>query len=188
MTTGKTITLTIRTFISKVTSLLFSILSRLVIVFLPRSRSLLISWLQSPSAVILELKKIKSVTVLIVSSTIVSLSKQSAETKRTKVSGNMLLLLLSRFSHVRLCDPIDSSPIPGILQARKLEGVAISFSNAWKWKLKGKLLSHVRLFATPRTAAHQVPPSMGFPRQEYWSGLPLPSPPCFWPETKLWWR
>ena len=108
MTTGKTITLTIRAFISKVTSLLFSILSRLVIVFLPRSKSLLISWLQSPSAVILELKKIKSVTVLIVSSTIVSLSKQSAETKRTKVSGNMLLLLLlllllSRFSRVRLC-------------------------------------------------------------------------------------
>ena len=74
-----------------------------------------------------------------------------------------------------LCDPIDgsplSSPIPGILQARTLEWVAISFSNAWKWKVKMKSLSHVRLLATPRTAAYQAPPSMGFSRQEYWSGV-----------------
>ena len=79
-----------------------------------------------------------------------------------------------------LCDPIDSSPpnspVPGILQARTLEWVAISFSNAWKWKLKLKSLSCVRLLATPWTAAHQAPQSMGFSRQEYWSGLPLPSP------------
>ena len=79
-----------------------------------------------------------------------------------------------------LCDPIDCSPpvspIPGTLQTRILEWVAISFSNAWKWKVKGKLLSHVRLFATPWTADYQAPPSMGFSRQEYWSGLPLPSP------------
>ena len=78
-----------------------------------------------------------------------------------------------------LCDPIDSStpgsPIPGILQARTLEWVAISFSNAWKWKVKVKSLSHVRLLATPRTAAYRAPPSMGLSRQEYWSGLPLPS-------------
>ena len=78
-----------------------------------------------------------------------------------------------------LCDPIDGSPpgspVPGILQPRTLEWVAISFSNAWKWKLKVKLLSHVRLLATPWTAAHQAPPSMGFSRQEYWSGVPLPS-------------
>ena len=78
------------------------------------------------------------------------------------------------------CDPMDcslpDSPIPGILQARTLERVAISFSNAWKWKVKGKSLSCVRLFATPWTAAYQAPPSMGFSRQEYWSGLPLPSP------------
>ena len=67
-------------------------------------------------------------------------------------------------------------PVPGILQARTLEWVAISFSNAWKWKVKVKTLSHVQLFATPWTAAHQAPPSMGFPRQEYWSGVPLPSP------------
>ena len=68
------------------------------------------------------------------------------------------------------------SPVPGILQARTLEWVAISFSNAWKCKVKVKLLSRVRLLATPWTAAYQVPPSMGFSRQEYWSGLPLPSP------------
>jgi len=79
-----------------------------------------------------------------------------------------------------LCDPIDgsppSSPIPGLLQARTLEWVAISFSNAWNWKVKVKLLSRVRLFMTPWTAAYQVPPPMGFSRQEYWSGVPLPSP------------
>ena len=79
-----------------------------------------------------------------------------------------------------LCDPIDGSlpgsPVPGILQARTLEWVAISFSNAWKWKVKVKSLSHVWLLATPWTAAYQAPPSMGFSRQEYWSGVPLPSP------------
>ena len=79
-----------------------------------------------------------------------------------------------------LCDSIDGSPpgsaIPGILQARTLEWVAISFSNAWKWKVKVKLLSCVQLLATPWTAAYQAPPSMGFFRQEYWSGVPLPSP------------
>ena len=78
-----------------------------------------------------------------------------------------------------LCDPRDSSPpgspVPGTLQARTLEWVAISFSNAWKWKVKGKLLSCVWLLATPWIAAFQAPPSMGFSRQEYWSGVPLPS-------------
>ena len=75
-----------------------------------------------------------------------------------------------------LCDPIDGSPpgspIPGILQGRTLEWVAISFSNAWKWKVKVKSLSRVRLFTTPWTAAYQAPPSMGFSRREYWSGVP----------------
>ena len=79
-----------------------------------------------------------------------------------------------------LCNPIDGSPpgfpVPGILQARTLEWVAISFSNAWKWKMKGKLLSRIQLFATPWTAAYQAPPSMGFSRHKYWSGVPLPSP------------
>ena len=78
-----------------------------------------------------------------------------------------------------LCNPVDGSspgsPVPGILQARTLDWLAISFSNAWKWKNKVKSLSRVRLLATPWTAAHQAPQSMGFSRQEYWSGLPLPS-------------
>ena len=76
-----------------------------------------------------------------------------------------------------LCDPIDGSlpgsPVRGILQARTLEWVAISFSSAWKWKVKVKSLSRVRLSATPWTAAHQAPLPMRFSRQEYWSGLPL---------------
>ena len=92
----------------------------------------------------------------------------------------MLLLLLSRFSCVRLCDPIDGSPpgspIPGILQARTLEWGAISFSNAWKWKVKVKSLSRVRLLATPWTAAYQAPPSMGFSRQEYEAWILTPAP------------
>ena len=82
-----------------------------------------------------------------------------------------------------LCDPIDGSPpgspVPGILQTRILERVAISFSNAWKWKVKVKSLSLVQLFETPWTVACQAPPSMGFSRQEYWSGVPLPSPTCY---------
>ena len=79
-----------------------------------------------------------------------------------------------------LCNPRDGSPprspVPGILQARTLEWVAISISNAWKWKVKVKMLSRVWLLEIPWTAAHQAPPSMGFSRQKYWSGVPLPSP------------
>ena len=79
-----------------------------------------------------------------------------------------------------LCDPIDGSPpgspVPGILQARTLEWVAIPFSNAWKWKVKVKSLSCVQPWVTPWTVAHQTPPTIGFSRQEYWSGLPFPSP------------
>ena len=81
-----------------------------------------------------------------------------------------------------LCNPLDgsppSSPIPGILQARTLEWVAISFSNAWKWKVKVKSLSPVWFLVTPWTTAYRALPSMGFSRQEYWSGVPLPSPYC----------
>ena len=89
-----------------------------------------------------------------------------------------------------LCDPIDGSPpgspVPGILQARTLEWVASAFSNAWKWKVKVKSLSRVRLFSTPWTAAYQAPRSMGFSRQEYWSGVPLPSRFLFLPPGNLW--
>ena len=105
--------------------------------------------------------------------------------------GNFFYFMLSTLAYVfaaaaakslqsclTLCDPIDSSPpgspVPGILQARTLEWVAISFSNAWKWKVKGRSLSCVRLFTTPWTAAYQAPLSMGFSRQEYWSGVPSP--------------
>ena len=77
-----------------------------------------------------------------------------------------------------LWDPIDGSPpgspVPGILQARTLEWVAISFSNAWKWKVKGSL-SLAQLLVIPWTVAYQAPPSLGFSRQEYWSGVPSPS-------------
>ena len=90
-------------------------------------------------------------------------------------------------SCLTLCDPMDcsppGSPVPGILQARTLEWVAISFSNPWKWKVRVKSLSHVRLLATPWTAAYQALPSMGFSRQEYRSGVPLPSPE---PKTGSW--
>ena len=93
-----------------------------------------------------------------------------------------------------LCDPIDrsppGSPVPGILQARTLERVAISFSSAWKWKVKGEKW----LLATAWTTAYQAPLSMGLSRQEYWSGVPLPSlqvcscitqtlPPVTWPSS-----
>ena len=105
----------------------------------------------------------------------------SALTGEFLTTESLLLLQLSRFSRVRLlCDPIDGSPpgspVSGILQARTLEWAAISFSNAWKWKRKVKLLSPIRLFATPWTAAWKAPPCMGFSRQEYWSGFPFPSP------------
>ena len=80
-------------------------------------------------------------------------------------------------SCLTLCDPIDGSPsgspVPGILQARTLEWIAIFFSQAWKWKWSHSVVSDL---VTPWTAAHQAPPSMGFSRQEYWSGVPLPSP------------
>ena len=76
-----------------------------------------------------------------------------------------------------LCDPTDGSPwgspVPGFLQARTLEWVAISFSNAWQWKAKMKSLSRFRPSANPWNAAYQVPLSMGFSRQEYWSGVPI---------------
>ena len=100
------------------------------------------------------------------------------------VINSMLCYAKSLQSCPTLCDPIDGSPpgspIPGILQARTVEWVAISFSNAWKWKVKVKSLSRARLFATPWTAAHQAPPSIGFSRQEYWNGVPLPSPNIYY--------
>ena len=102
-------------------------------------------------------------------------SKKRENSRKTSATAAKLLQ-----SCPTLCDPIDGSPpgspVPGILQARTLEWFALSFSNAWKWKVKVKSLSHVRPSATPWIAAFQAPRSMGFSRQEYWSGLPLPSP------------
>ena len=99
----------------------------------------------------------------------------------------------SRQSCPTLRDTIDGSPpgssVPGIFQARTLEWVAIAFSNAWKWKVKVKMksLSRVRLLATPWTVAYKAPLSMGFPRQEYWNGVPLPSPKAAKKETFWMW-
>ena len=114
-------------------------------------------------------------------------------TRKFKIWPSIYAIAKSRQLCLTLCDPIDGSPtgssVPGILQARTLEWVAISFSNAWKWKVKVKSLSRVRLLATPWTVAYQAP-SMEFSRQEYWSGLPLPSPiyaigPCYSWDTDL---
>jgi len=84
-------------------------------------------------------------------------------------------------SCLTLCDPIDGRqstrlPRPWDSPGKNTGVVAISFSSAWKWKVKVKLLSRVQPLAIPWTAAYQAPPSMGFSRQEYWSGVPLPSP------------
>ena len=87
----------------------------------------------------------------------------------------------SRQSRPTLCDPIDGSPlgssVPGILQARTRVGCHFLLQYM-KVKMKVKSLSRARLLATPWTAAHQAPLSMGFARQKYWNGLPLPSPDC----------
>ena len=111
------------------------------------------------------------------------------QTQLKQLSMQVLLLLLSLQSCPTLCNPTDGSPpgstTPGILQAGTLERVAISFSNAWKWKVKS--LSCVLLFATPWTAAYQAPLSMGFTRQEYWSGVPMQVLPkiSMWPRLYL---
>ena len=95
--------------------------------------------------------------------------------------SNLLLLLLSRFSCVRLCATPQTAahqapPSLGFSRQEHWTGLLLHFHNAWKWKVKVKSLSHVKLFATPWTVAYQDPPSMGFSRQEYWSGLPFPAP------------
>ena len=108
----------------------------------------------------------------------------SHEIKRCLLLGRKVMTNLAAAATAKslqlcptLCDSIDGSPpgspVPGILQARTLEWVAISFSNAWKWKVNVKSLSRVWLLVTPWTAAYQAPPSMGFSRQKYWGGMPL---------------
>ena len=105
------------------------------------------------------------------------LSPKGSETVQTLAAATAAKSLQSCPT---LCDAVDGSPpvsaVPGILQARTLECVAISFSKAWMWKETVQSLSRVRLLATPWTVAYQAPPTMGFSRQEYWSVVPQPSP------------
>ena len=109
------------------------------------------------------------------------------ESRKNDIDGPAAAAAKSLQLSPTLCNPIDhsppGSPIPGILQARILEWVAIFFSNAWKWKVNVKSLSRVRLLAIPWTVAYQAPLSMGLSRQEYWSGVPLPSPNFALPPT-----
>ena len=116
------------------------------------------------------------------------LSKQPTNKISAQISPYLSLLIC--FHRLTLCDPTDSSPpgspVPGILQARTLESLAISFSNSWKWKVKVKSLSCVWLSVTLWTAAYQDPASMVFTRQEYWSGVPFPSPTLYEPYTNHW--
>ena len=151
MTTGKTTALTIGTFVRKVMSLLFSMLSRLVIAFLTRSKHLLISRLQSPSAVILEPPKIKSVTVSIVCSS----SSICHEVMGVCVSEWKL------FSHVWLYDPLDYA-VHGILQARILEWVAFPFSRESSQPRGQTQVSHIAGKFLTSWATRET--------QEYWSG------------------
>ena len=125
-----------------------------------------------------------------------SLKKQGNSRKATTSVALTSAATKSLQSCPTLCNPTDDSPsgstVPGILQERTLEWVAISFSNAWKWKVKVKSLSRVWLFVTPWTAAYQAPPSMRFSKQEYWSGVPSPSLSdiliaCISIEADLWW-
>ena len=133
----------------------------------------------------LDLEKAEKLEIKLPTS--VGSSKMQESSRKTSTSDSRTTLWLCAAAAAKslqscptLCDPIDGSPpgspVPGILQARTLEWVAISFSNAWRWKVKVKSLSPVRLWATPWTAAYRAPPSMGFSRQEYWSGVPSPSP------------
>ena len=190
-------------------------LCKLVITFLPRSKRLLISWLQSPSAVILEPKKIKSDTVSTVSPSIshevmgpdaiifvfwmlsfkktFSLShftfikrlfSSSSLSAIRMVSSAYAAAAKSLQSCPTLCDPIDgsppASPVPGILQARTLEWVSISFSSAWKWKVKVNSLSRVQLLATPWTLPTRLFHPWDFPGKSTGVGCHC----LLWGETK----
>ena len=110
--------------------------------------------------------------------------KQKVKLKTAAAAAKSLQSCPTLWDPIGSCGLLLGSPVPGILQARTLEWVALSFSNAWKWKVKVKSLSRVRLLETPWTAAYQAPPSMGVSRQEYWSGMPLSSPKLktIWPD------
>ena len=160
MTTGKTIALTRRTFVGKVMSLLLNVLSRLVITFLPRSKHLLTSWLQSPSAVILEPPKIKSDTV----------STVSASISHEVVGLDAMIFVFWMLSF----KPTFSLSTFTFIK-RLLNSSFIFWNRSWT-NMNVKSLSRVWLFVTPWTVAYQALPSMGFSRQEGWSGLLFHSP------------
>ena len=132
--------------------------------------------LQSPSSLTLPALQVvsESSSASVINSFFYSQQLLQTPQDLSLASSPLTLAAKSLQSCPTLCNPIDGSPpgsaVPGILQARTLEWVAISFSNAWKWKEKVKSLSPIWFKATPWTAAYQAPPSMGFSRQEYWSG------------------
>ena len=188
MTTGKTIALTRRTFVGKVMFLLFNMLSRLVITFLPRSKRLLISWLQSPSAVILEPIKIKSVTVSIVSPSICH-----------EVMGPDAMILvfwmlsfkptfsLSSFTFIKRLFSSSFSAISVVSSAylklliflpAMLIPACASFNPAFLLMYSAAAAAAAKSLQSCLTLwdPTRLPPSLGFPRQEHWSGLPFPSP------------
>ena len=169
MTTGKTIALTRRTFVDKVMPLLLNMLSRLVITFLSRSKHLLISWLQSPSAVILEPREIKSATVSpsimwmfqecgsLVENLVLRRYHWNGKGNETSKIGIADIATVSYKCHEYHFLPT--------FQDQLLEWVV----GQWWWWFSHSVV-------TPCTVARQAPLSIGFPRQEYWSGLPFPSP------------
>ena len=181
MTTGKTIALTIWTFVDKVMSLLFNMLSRFVIDFLPRSKHLLISWLQSPSAVILEpffpLRLFK-------------LSQYWQQRRQWHPTPVLLPGKSHGWRSLVGCSVVSDSVWPHRRQPTRLPrpwdspgkntGVGCHFLlQCMKVKSENEVAQSCPTLATPRTAAYQAPPSMGFSRQEYWSGVPLPSPSIY---------
>ena len=131
-------------------------------------------WIRIASQLYQLRKKLKGPSILMLQRIITRWCQKVSSGHAASAAAKSLQLCLT------LCNPIDysppGSPVPGILQARTLECVAFSFSSAWKWKVNVKSLSRVQLLATPWTAAHQASLSMGLAWQEYWSGLPLPSP------------
>ena len=226
MSTGKTIALTRRNFVGKVMSLLLNMLSRLVITFLPRSKRLLISWLQSPSAVILERKKIKSDTKEVYyEKRWLEEAQAGIKTDGKNINNlryaddttlmaeseeepkSLLMKVKEESEKVGLKLNIQKTKImaSGLITSWEIDGETVeTVSNFIFWgskmtadgdcshEIKRRLLlgskvmtnllllisrsSRVRLCATPWTAAHQALQSLGFSRQEHWSGLPFPSP------------
>ena len=167
-------------------SLLLNMPSRLVITFLPRSKRLLISWLQSPSAVILEPPKLKSDTVSTVSPSVYH-----------KVMGRDAMIFIFWMLSVKPTFSLSSFTfIKRLFSSSSLSAIRVVSSTLihnyfpqWIISRSSLLLlllshfSHVQLCATPQMSAHQTPPSLGFSRKEHWSGLPFPSPMH---ESELW--